>query len=124
MEPTLQYLSTEFIPTAVKAIQEKDSETLASFFHEDAKFVNSQGQFVGREEIKQFWQASFDAGLSSFEGRKEGFYFERVGENTVVEQGWYKIDFGEGHFTTVWTKGEDGKYKIKFDSFTDMKSQE
>ena len=94
-----------------------DSEGVAAVFHEDGKLLPGGEPVVsGRSNIKIYWQAAFDAGLSHIEKTPIDVTADN---NLAVETNSYVVTFDgnkiPGRETIVWKKDDIGNWMISTD---------
>ena len=103
-------------------VADGDLEAFASFLDEDAVFV-STGVLRGREAIVQAWSAFFAEGAPELtwapevvEVRPDGLGLSRGPYTLTVTAPDGSTTSSSGSFTSIWRRGEDGAWKVLFDS--------
>ena len=104
------------------SVAEGDIERFASFIDEDAVFVSAV-VLRGREAIVQAWSAFFAEGGPSLtwkpeivEVRADGLGLSRGPYTMTVTAPDGTTKSSSGSFTSIWRRGEDGSWKVLFDS--------
>ena len=103
-------------------VADGDLEAFGSFIDEDAVFV-STGVLRGRAAIVQAWSAFFAEGAPQLTWQPE--VVEVRADGLGLSRGPYTLTMtapdggtssSSGSFTSIWRRGEDGAWKVLFDS--------
>ena len=109
-----------------QSAERRDLEAFEAFLHPDARFV-SGGVHRGPRAIVDAWSVFFEPGGVSIRWRPEHvevsedgalalsrgpFRTVRVGPDGKRHEEW-------GRFISVWRRGEDGRWRVQFDTGAD-----
>ena len=111
--------------TFVDAINSNDTETLMAVLTDDVAFQYPGTELVGKDAVREWVQAYYDAYTTRWEKTSHGF---TVDGDTAWERYSYKAtdtDRSTGAVTTdtgkgmnVFRRGEDGKWRVALDGWS------
>jgi len=105
------------------AVEARDVDAFAALVEEEARFV-SRVTSRGRDEIVQAWRVFLDPGGPSIRWRPAVVEVHPDG-TLALSRGPYRVSSSDedgesaerwGHFISTWRRGDDGRWRVVFDS--------
>ena len=100
-----------------KTMADRDHEAFASFIATDAVFLSGRSALRGRDAIASAWKRFYESPDAPFSWAPETVEVLEAG-TLALSTGPVRTPDGKraGTFNSIWSRGQDGSWKIVFDN--------